>query len=338
MGSGGRAPRGAWQLLAGATAVLAGIALWAAQSAGAASARAHGAGAGGAGGVVAVTYQVSAAAQRAALAFWTPARMAAAQAAVVVPQAAQARTRVTPPKGIPTAVPFSGVPTTGALFGTTGSKKHFCTAAVVNSTAGDLIVTAAHCVDQNGLVSNVEYVPEYHKGQSPYGAWAVRAITVAAGWQQSHNPDLDFAFLTVGPAGGPKIQARTGGLNVGFTRWYRETIEVVGYNDTAAEPVRCLTKSFKFRTGQMEFYCHGFWAGTSGSPWIIGYNAKTGSGTVFGVIGGYQEGGDYEWASYSAYFGSALRSLFNQAERQASPPPRPPPPPSPSPSPSATAS
>ena len=133
----------------------------------------------------------------------------------------------------------------------------------------------------------------------------MRTITVAAGWQQSHNPDLDFAFLTVGPAGGPKIQARTGGLNVGFTRWYRETIEVVGYNDTYAEPVRCLTKSFKFRTGQMEFYCHGFWAGTSGSPWIIGYNAKTGSGTVFGVIGGYQEGGDYEWASYSAYFGSA---------------------------------
>ena len=116
--------------------------------------------------MVAVTYQVSAAAQRAALAFWTPARMAAAQAAVVVPQAAQARTRVTPPKGIPTAVPFSGVPTTGALFGTTGAKKHFCTAAVVNSTAGDLIVTAAHCVDQNGLVSNVEYVPEYHKGKS----------------------------------------------------------------------------------------------------------------------------------------------------------------------------
>ena len=72
----------------------------------------------------------------------------------------------------------------------------------------------------------------------------------------------------------------------------------------------------------MEFYCHGFWAGTSGSPWIIGYNAKTGTGTVFGVIGGYQEGGDYEWASYSAYFGSALRSLFTQAERQPSPPPR----------------
>jgi hypothetical protein len=70
----------------------------------------------------------------------------------------------------------------------------------------------------------------------------------------------------------------------------------------------------------MEFYCHGFWTGTSGGPWIIGYNARNGTGTVFGVIGGYELGGDYEWASYSAYFGSAARTLYQQAERQATPP------------------
>jgi hypothetical protein len=37
---------------------------------------------------------------------------------------------------------------------------------------------------------------------------------------------------------------------------------------------------------------------------------------VFGVIGGYELGGDYEWASYSAYFGSATRSLYQQVEHQ----------------------
>jgi hypothetical protein len=322
-----RAPRRVWQLLAPATVVLAGLALWATLPAGGAGASEGGtSGAGGA-----VTYQVSAAAQRDTLAFWTPARMEAAQPAVVVPHAAQARTGVSPPRGIPRAVLFSGIPTTGALFGTTGSKRHFCTAATVNSTVGDLIITATHCVDQNGLVSNIEYVPGYHKGQTPYGAWAVRTITVAAGWQKSHDPDLDFAFLAVGSAGGPKIQARTGALNLGFTRWYKENIEVVGYNDTDAQPTKCQTKSFKFEKNQMEFYCHGFWAGTSGSPWIIGYNAKTGTGTVFGVIGGYQEGGDYEWASYSSYFGTPLRNLFVAAEDQPVPTP-------PSPSPSASAS
>jgi hypothetical protein len=169
------------------------------------------------------------------------------------------------------------------------------------------------------------YVPGYHDGKQPYGAWAVRAITVANGWKVSHDPDLDFAFLTLASPDGRPIQARTGGLTIGFTRWYSEQkIEVIGHNDGGAAPIRCATKSFRFRTGQMEFYCHGFWTGTSGGPWILGYNPKNGTGTVFGVIGGYELGGDYEWASYSAYFGSATRALYQQVERQPTPTPTPP--------------
>jgi V8-like Glu-specific endopeptidase len=289
----------------------------------------------------AVTHQVSGTAQRGALAHWTPQRMrtATAPSPVLVrpglpattrgpaqptqPTQSQAVPEIAAPKGIPRAVPFSGSPTTGALFYTTGGKNHFCTASVVDSTAGDMVLTAAHCVYGKNFATNIEYVPGYHDGKQPYGAWPVAKITVASGWESSHNPNLDFAFLTTASMGGQPIQARTGGLTIGFTRWYNDKIEVIGHNDTDAEPIRCATKSFKFRTGQMEFYCHGFWTGTSGGPWIIGYNAKTGTGTVFGVIGGYEGGGDYEWASYSAYFGSATRSLYQQVERQTPPVPKP---------------
>lgn len=45
----------------------------------------------------------------------------------------------------------------------------------------------------------------------------------------------------------------------------------------------------------MEFYCPDFRDGTSGGPWLAGYRAKSGTGTVLGVIGGY-EAGDYERA------------------------------------------
>jgi V8-like Glu-specific endopeptidase len=260
-----------------------------------------------------VKHGVSAAAQRGTLAFWTPSQM---RQAATIPRAARSVPGVTPPRGIPTAVRFNGVPTTGALFYTTGGKKHFCTASVVDSGPRDLVLTAAHCVYQNKrYVTNIEYVPEYHNGQSPYGGWAVRAITVASGWMSRQDPNLDFAFLTVGPATGTKIQTRTGGLTLGINRSYQETVEVIGYNDTDNGPVRCLTRSFKFRAGQMEFYCHDYWTGTSGGPWIIGYNARTGTGTVCGVIGGYEQGGNYEWASYSAYFGTQLRDLYLQAER-----------------------
>jgi Trypsin len=288
----------------------------------------------------AVTDQVSAVGQRRTLTYWTAGRRRGATAAALpgrpIRTARPAATRtpaqpgrgqggsdVTVPKGIPTATRFSGSPTTGALFYTTGGKGHFCTASVVDSTADDLALTAAHCVYWNAFAANIEYVPGYHDGKQPYGAWPVAAITVASGWKVSHAPDLDFAFLTLATAGGHQIQARTGGLTIGFTRWYGEKIEVIGHNDSDAEPIRCATKSFRFRPEQMEFYCHGFWTGTSGGPWVLGYNAKHGTGTVFGVIGGYELGGDYEWASYSAYFGSATKILYEQAERASAPHPTP---------------
>jgi V8-like Glu-specific endopeptidase len=273
-------------------------------------AEARGAGAG-------VTEVVNEAGQDRALAYWTAKRMWAT--AQVETQAAPA---ASVPKGTPRAVKFGGSRTTGALFYTTGGKAHFCSASVVDSTAGDLVLTAAHCVYSKGFATNVEYVPQYHDGKQPYGVWPVRAIVVANGWQHSHDRDLDFAFLTVGTANGPSIQKRTGGLAVGFNRAYDEKIEVIGHNDTDIDPVRCATKSFKFSATQMEFYCHGFWTGTSGGPWISGYNAKTGTGIVFGVIGGYEAGGNFEWASYSAYFGAAARTLYHQAEHQSTPAPR----------------
>jgi hypothetical protein len=40
------------------------------------------------------------------------------------------------------------------------------------------------------------------------------------------------------------------------------------------------------------------------------------SRTAF-VIGGYQDGGDYEWASYSPVFGAATLSLYHLAEATA---------------------
>jgi hypothetical protein len=283
------------------------------------------------GSATAVTYRVSGTAQGGALNHWTPQRMRTATALSAaptlsgvpattrlptLPTESQAVPEVTAPRGTPRAASFTGSPTTGALFYTTGGKNHFCTASVVDSTAGDMVLTAAHCVYWKSFATNIEYVPGYYDGKQPYGAWPVARITVASGWQSSHNPDLDFAFLTTASIGGQRIQARTGGLTIGFTRWYNEKIEAVGHNDTDAEPVRCATTSFRFRTGQMEFYCYGFWTGTSGGPWISGYNAKNGTGTVFGVIGGYEQGGDYDWASYSAYFGSATRSLYQQVEHQ----------------------
>jgi V8-like Glu-specific endopeptidase len=268
--------------------------------------------------IKAVTHTVGQGAQAAARAFWTPARMQSAtpvgQAGAKGAKAAAAK----PPPGIPNPTFFNGVPTVGALFFTTGTQAHFCTASVVDSFTFDLVLTAAHCVYDSGYAANVAYVPEWHKGVSPYGSWAVQTITVAEGWVHSQNPNLDFAFLTVTPPPGTQwpIQFVTGGLRLGINVGYAHPIYVIGYNNTDDRPIGCATKSFKFEADQMKFYCNSFWDGTSGGPWIAHYNPHTGSGIVFGDIGGYEQGGDYPWASYSAYYSWSILHLFIEAQRQ----------------------
>jgi V8-like Glu-specific endopeptidase len=264
----------------------------------------------------AIMRQVSRAHQDATQRFWTRSRMAAATA---LPQPEPMRAGPAgPPPGIPSPVKFGGVPTVGALFFTTGTKAHFCTASVVNSRTANLILTAAHCVYGSAPATHIEFVPAYHHGKQPYGVWPVRSITVAAGWRKTHNQNLDFAFLAVSPPAGTTrpIQRVTGGLWLGINSGYAHPVEVIGYNDTQNTPIRCATHSFKYEPSQMKFYCHAFWDGTSGGPWIVNYHPHTGAGAVIGVIGGYEQGGDHAWASYSAYFGRPTLRLYLQAQRR----------------------
>jgi V8-like Glu-specific endopeptidase len=220
------------------------------------------------------------------------------------------------PAGIPSASLFGGAPTIGLLRYTRGRDPRICSAAVVDSTSGNLVVTAAHCIDGKRFATNFEFIPGYSHGKAPYGVWPVRVITVASGWQKHHDPWLDLAFLTVGAMHGRQLQAVTGGLRMGFNLGYGHSIEAIAYNDVDTAPARCATRSFRLSAGQLGFLCNGFSGGTSGAPWVVGYDPRNGAGTLFGVIGGYEGGGHYDWASYSAYIGSALRAVYQQAERR----------------------
>jgi V8-like Glu-specific endopeptidase len=265
---------------------------------------------------IGVTSTVSAAAQQRSRAFWTPERMAAAtpvldRGGIVAGPAAS------PPPGTPTARPFNGVPTVGALFFTKGSSAHYCTASVVDSRPQNMVFTAAHCVFFGGnYFKNIEFIPGYHSGHAPHGAWVVNKITVAPRWKSSQNQNLDFAFLAVTPPHGTRrpIQQVTGGLQLGINRPYRRPIEVIGYNSSSSRPVKCATHSYRFNANQLGFFCHGYQEGTSGSPWIVRYNGSNGTGVVIGTIGGFELGGNVEWASYSAYLGQLAYRLYLQAE------------------------
>ena len=210
---------------------------------------------------------------------------------------------------------FGGVPAVGALFTETNGKlgTHFCTASVVNSAAGDLAVTAAHCVYHRS--GTMAFVPGYAKGKTPYGVWPVTRVYTDSAWDSAQDPDHDVAFLTLADApDGVPIQNVTGAETLATDLPAGESVQVIGYPDDADEPVWCAGVAKGFSATQLEFDCGGYPAGTSGGPFLADVNAATGQGTVIGVIGGYQQGGDTSQVSYAASFGSAVATLYATAQ------------------------
>jgi V8-like Glu-specific endopeptidase len=232
---------------------------------------------------------------------------------------------------------FAGFPAVGALFTVADGQlvHHFCTGSVVDSPAADLVITAAHCV---GRLSpgQVAFVPGYRDGAEPYGAWTVSAIYTDTRWRASASPNHDVAFLVVHRnASGREIQQVTGGQRLGTGWRARVAVHVVGYPDRADSAIICRRHTHAFGRRQLKVVCGGFTDGTSGGPFLAKLNTTTGEGTVIGVIGGYEQGGELAWVSYSARFGRAVRALYRAASNQAAPasqpPPGPPQPPGPPP-------
>ena len=214
-----------------------------------------------------------------------------------------------------TGQPFGGVAAVGALFTEANGKlgAHFCTASVVDSKAGDLAVTAAHCV--YGKNAALVFAPDYANGKTPYGLWPVTKVYTDSAWDASQDPNHDVAFLRLSDApDGAPIEDLTGAETLGADAPAGQPAQVIGYPDGAALPVRCSGLVKGFSATQFEFDCGGYPDGTSGGPFLTGVDAATGQGTVIGVIGGYQEGGNTPQVSYAAVFGAAVSQLYATAQ------------------------
>jgi V8-like Glu-specific endopeptidase len=215
----------------------------------------------------------------------------------------------------PNGQPFSGEPAVGALFTTSAGRlgKHFCTASVVDSPAGDLVLTAAHCV--TGTSGPIDFVPGYDQGSTPDGVWTVTKIYVDQAWSSKSSQDDDFAILRVSrPGSSTPIEDETGAEKlVTGTPASHQLVQVIGYPDGAHQPVTCQNRLREPMRDQLEFDCGGYPNGTSGGPFLSQVDPSTGQGQVIGVIGGYEQGGNTPQVSYSAVLGRNAAALYQQA-------------------------
>ena len=254
-----------------------------------------------------------------AAAYWTPLRMATA-----TPLDARLDTRGALPGLMPSAHATSGSAVVGALFCSNGAGRHYSTASVVATPKRNLLITAAHCLyspSRHVWNRHIVFVPKYSQGRRPYGTWPVWLMVADRRWIEGGDEDADYGFAAVQIIRGRRIADVVGANRLLVGEGYVNRVTVIGYPSKASypsdRPIRCTATTARQADHQMRFDCRGFYGGTSGSPWIEGYDERTQSGYVIGTIGGYQKGGEYDWRSYSPLFDDDIARLIVAANDQA---------------------
>ncbi|WP_055490608.1 serine protease [Streptomyces sp. TP-A0356] len=204
------------------------------------------------------------------------------------------------------AVSTSASSRIGALFSSSGALEggHFCTASVVHSKQGNLIVTAAHCIGSGTLW----FAPGYRDGRAPFGVWKLSRTYVGDAWSGDQDEDSDVAFAAVEPIGKVQVEDVVGGNKFVTGRETGATaVTVTGYPSSQENPISCINRPTAHSRTQQRIDCPGFTSGTSGSPWVNGY------GEVVGILGGHEQGGSTADVSYSVALGTEAANLYRSA-------------------------
>jgi hypothetical protein len=200
------------------------------------------------------------------------------------------------------ARPVPPRPAVGALF-LGGTDTHTCTASVVDSTSGDLIVTAAHCLAA-GLPAT--FVPGFNDSAAADDGWNNDTVYHDSRRLATQDPKADYAFARVSRPAGGTVEAVAGqALTLGTAQ--SGPVTVIGYPmGEGGPPLGCDTNAGSDQ-GYPWLRCNGLGDGTSGGPWIRG-------ATVVGVIGGRDGGGCQDNVSYSSPFDGATAALLARAQ------------------------
>ena len=187
--------------------------------------------------------------------------------------------------------------TTGRVFWSCNSDLSSCSAGVVPSTSGDVIVTAGHCVFDTTTLTwmtgcNWIFVPGYINGTAPYGRWPLRQAAALTLWTRS-NPDYnyDVAFVALSIVNGKHISQVTGSQSLGFNKPRSKASYSFGYpvNLARGELIQwCSGTPAASRYTGNNYVGQGLsnclmTGGCSGGPWLQEFDETTGVGTTYSV-------------------------------------------------------
>jgi hypothetical protein len=273
-----------------------------------------------------------------ALRFWTPARMRQARP-LDVPEpegGGLAGVSAAPAGGAAeagqAASDFAAVPDptapgfrqNGAIFIVIPHGLGFgrCSGTAVDAPNRSVVVTAGHCVNEAGRWFNQDwvFVPGYHDGVRPFGVFVAKWLGSTAPWVHggSENADVGAAVVSRNERG-QRLGAAVGGDRIAFGLSPNQVFDVHGYPvappfDGASQRI-CAGTPFLghdlisfLQPGPLNLAlsCE-VTGGASGGGWTI-------HGDVLNGVTNYGYGDD-PTTDFGAYFGGAVRELYEQASR-----------------------
>ncbi|MDT8913166.1 hypothetical protein [Amycolatopsis sp. PS_44_ISF1] len=266
-----------------------------------------------------VVTAVAAGDRSAALAYWTPERIAQQGEFDGLPPAE------TIGKVWPGPVP----PGVGRLFFTAvPGGDESCTATVVPSPSRDVVFTAGHCLnggtdryDRPIRMTNLVFVPGYDHGAQPHGMFAARAFAWSDTYSGPSSALDDDGVIALDPAGGRHVADAAGTQDISFgpvaspvdTTMFGYPVSRLAHGEALEYCTRPATLVVNSVTREWHTGCD-LAGGSSGGPWLRDFDPATGRGTLFAVTsrGTVDEEGvtqDLDGAELSA----AVHALYDRA-------------------------
>lgn len=216
--------------------------------------------------------------------------------------------------------------TIGRLYYSRAGEPMVCSAAVVNSSSGTLVATAAHCLwdyaGDDGWVQNVLFIPGDDGGDAPHGRWTpskmyappqfIDSASIGAnGGVVGEGWGYDFGFMRMRPQDGETIQQALGAQGIAFGE-QADGLVVVGYPSTPpfdGSTMRyCAAPNWTSGAyGTYSIPCT-MTPGSSGGPWFTRFDPDAGAGYLVATtstVGTHISG---------SQFHKAARDLYDQAD------------------------
>ena len=274
------------------------------------------------------------------VAFWTPARLRSAiprdfvrAGGTFVPKARPGGTAGTGASWTKGGAILKG---SGKVYFVMGSSAYVCSGSVATDsrTGNSLVLTAGHCAYDEvarRFATNWLFIPEFDSAptftcqNTAYGCWTASALVVhngyaSAGGFNSQATAHDFAFAVVGgggKSGTAQLDATVGSFPISFSGTSAGTLMYAfGYPAAGKYHGNDLTYCFgnifsdSSNSNLTWGMACGMTGGSSGGPWLKGFNESTGSGTL-NSLNSYGYSGVKNM--YGPKFNSNTQAVYNAA-------------------------